>query len=67
MMFNYNPPTQCFWDSLSGVGPLVIVADPNALEEVLRAEGKYPMRDKFFTPRTKWFKDQAGIPAGFAQ
>ncbi len=43
---------------------MVIVAHPDALEEVLRAEGKYPQRDKLFSPKMKWFFDQHGTPAG---
>ncbi len=46
---------------------MVIVADPVVLEEVLRAEGKYPQRDKLFTPKIKWFSDHIGIPAGLIQ
>ncbi len=46
---------------------MVMVADPNVLEEVLRAEGKYPIRDKLFSPKVSWFLNQIGRPAGLAQ
>ena len=51
-----------FWHADAGVGPMVIVADPDVLEEVLRAEGKYPQ-----SPKMKWFSDQHGIPATFSK
>ena len=49
----------------SGVGKFVVVADPTVVEEVLRAEGKYPVRDKTITPQMKWLVAQSGYPPGF--
>ena len=49
----------------SGVGKFVVVADPNVLEEVLRAEGQYPVRDETITPQMKWLAEQSGFPSGF--
>ena len=32
----------------------VIIRDPNTVESVLRAEGKYPVCDNFFTQALNW-------------
>ncbi len=49
--------------SIVGSGDMVVVADPEYLEEVLRAEGKYPQRDKLFGPKVTWFAKEFGVPA----
>ena len=46
----------------------VVFKDPDALEMVLRAEGKYPQRDLIATPRLKWIIEKGmkvSCPIGF--
>ena len=33
---------------------MVLVKDPSIIERVLRAEGKYPIRDTTFSPNIVW-------------
>ena len=49
-----------------GNNNFVVMADPNHLENVLRAEGKYPVRDVNFTPRLAWIMTNLGYPPSFA-
>ena len=45
---------------------VVMMADPNELENILRAEGKYPDRDANFTESVKWFQTKSKYPVAFA-
>ena len=41
---------------------MVLINDPNSFEAILRAEGKYPVRDSTFTPGMQWFYKQFNMP-----
>ena len=62
----YDKQSYTSYNNYVGNGNFVLVADPNALEEILRAEGKYPERDRTITPRVKWFTNQFNQPSFFA-
>ena len=42
-----------------------MMADPNELEKILRAEGKYPDRDANFTPSLEWLQTKSKYPVAF--
>ena len=42
-----------------------MMADPNQLENILRAEGKYPVRDTNMTPNMQWLTTKSKYPVGF--
>ena len=44
----------------------MMMADPNHLESILRAEGKYPTRDSNFSPNFKWIQTKLKYPVTFA-
>ncbi len=45
---------------------IVVLKDPTVIENVLRAEGKYPVRDTVFTPKFAWlFKNRGKAPITF--
>ena len=48
----------------NGIGSnnFVYLADPCCLENILRAEGKYPRRDINVTPNTEWLLTDMGYP-----
>ena len=48
-----------------GNNNFVMMADPNQLENILRAEGKYPNRDSNFTPTLEWFQTKSKYPVAF--
>lgn len=43
----------------------MVIADPNQLENILRAEGKYPARDANFTPNMAWIITKSNYPVAF--
>ena len=49
-----------------GQNNFVVMADPNFLEAVLRAEGKYPVRDSNFTPNMEWISTKLKYPPAFS-
>ena len=49
-----------------GQNNFVVMADPNHLEAVLRAEGKYPDRDTNFSPNLEWIITKLNYPPAFA-
>ena len=48
-----------------GKNNFVMLADPNELENILRAEGKYPERDANMTPNMRWLATKLKYPVGF--
>ena len=46
----------------TGGRDMVLISDPNSLEAILRAEGKYPMRDTSVTPRMTWLLKKLNYP-----
>ena len=48
-----------------GKNNFVMMADPNQLENILRAEGKYPVRDTNMTPNMQWLTTKSKYPVGF--
>ena len=48
-----------------GKNNFVVMADPNQLENILRAEGKYPDRDANITPNVRWLVTKLKYPVGF--
>ena len=42
-----------------------MMADPNQLENILRAEGKYPDRDANISPNIRWLVTKLKYPVGF--
>ena len=49
----------------SGGNNFVMMADPNQLENILRAEGKYPDRDANISPNIRWLATKLKYPVGF--
>ena len=49
-------------------GNFVYIADPNTIEDVLRAEGKYPTRVQNMDDRVAWFFTHLGykVPLTFS-
>ncbi len=37
----------------------MVVKDPATIEKVLRAEGKYPIRERLFTPNFVWLYENS--------
>lgn len=50
----------------SGGKNFVYMADPNSLESILRAEGKYPRRENTQTPNMEWLITKLKSPVPFA-
>ena len=46
---------------------IAVTKDPNAIESVLRAEGKYPVRDSDSTVKLRWlFENKTNLPPSLA-
>ena len=50
---------------LTGNNNFVMTTDPNHLENILRAEGKYPMRDNNSLPNMEWIIKDLKYPVMF--
>jgi hypothetical protein len=48
-----------------GKNNFVVMADPNQLENILRAEGKYPDRDASISPSIRWLQTKSKYPVAF--
>jgi len=47
---------------------MVLVKDPSTIEKVLRAEGKYPVRENFVSGKVSWLFEnrlKKTLPMGF--
>ena len=50
----------------AGGNNIVVMADPNLLETVLRAEGKYPRRETFLSPNMAWLMTKLNYPVSMS-
>ena len=42
------------------------MANPHMLENIMRAEGKYPRRENTLSPNLEWILAKLNLPAPFA-
>lgn len=47
-------PTSVYCFALYIDSNVVVLKDPNVLEYIIRAEGKYPVRDNLFSEKLAW-------------
>ena len=52
--------------SVAGGNNFVVMADPNLLETILRAEGKYPRRDTTLSSNMAWLMTKLDYPVSVA-
>ena len=50
----------------TGGNNFVMMTDLNQLENILRAEGKYPRRDNNLSPNMEWLLTRSNYPVQFA-
>ena len=50
----------------AGGNNFVMISDPNQLENILRAKGKYPRRDNNMSPNTEWLLTRLNYPVQFS-
>lgn len=50
----------------TGGSKFVFMADPSCMENILRAEGKYPRRDAILPAKVEWLLAEMGYPTSVA-
>ena len=62
----WRTPLSIFVLCFVGGKNFVVMADPNQLETVLRAEGKYPRRETILSPNMAWLMTKLNYPVSLA-